>query len=61
MLQTKVVVFKKLYKFYVKHFLKGILVLLITSKMLLNCQEFKFYKNYRNLCGTSSELNYCVY
>ena len=32
MLQIKVVVFKKLYKFYIKHFLIGIIVFLINIK-----------------------------
>ena len=31
-LQIKVVVFKKLYKFYIKHFLIGIIVFLINIK-----------------------------
>ena len=32
MLQIKVVVFKKLYKFYIEHFLIGIIVFLINIK-----------------------------
>ena len=32
MLQIKVVVFKKLYKFYIKHFMIGIIVFLINIK-----------------------------
>ena len=32
MLQIKVVVFKKLYKFYIKYFLIGIIVFLINIK-----------------------------
>ena len=48
MLQIKVVVFKKLYKFYIVYLLIGIIVFLINIKMLLNSREFKFFKNYRN-------------
>ena len=54
MLQIKVIVLKKLYKFHIEHFLIGIIVFLQTSKMLLNTREFKFLKNYRNVYGKSS-------
>ena len=47
MLRIKVVVFKKLYKFYIKHFLIGIIVFLIKIKnATLNSPEFQFLKNY---------------
>ena len=47
MLQIKVVVFKKLYKFYINHFLIGIIVFLIKIKnAILNSPEFQFLKNY---------------
>ena len=43
---NKDVVFKNLYKFYIKHCLIGIIVFLINIKNLLNSREFQFLKNY---------------
>ena len=52
MLQIKVVIFKKLYKFYIKHFLIGTIVFLINinnaikNSRIQNKKEFNhFFKN----------------
>ena len=44
MLRKKIVRFKKIYKFYIKHFLIGLTFFLINMKMSLNSRELKFFK-----------------
>ena len=54
MLQIKVVVLKKLYKFSIENFSIGIIVFLINIKNAIKCQELKFLKNYRHVDGKSN-------